>query len=56
MLSKSIGLPVVYDLVPTNLDERLTTETVIDQLSSCGIFADKGFIGLERQSQIFNLI
>ena len=54
MVSTLDGLPVIYDLVPANLDERLAAEAVIDQLSSCDIFADKGFIGLEWQSQIFD--
>jgi len=54
MVSTLDGLPVTYDLVPANLDERLAAEAVIDQLSFCDIFADKGFIGLEWQSQIFD--
>lgn len=48
------GLPVVYDLVPANFDERLAAEVVLDYLSFCDIFADKGFIGLERQPQLFD--
>lgn len=48
------GIPVVYDLVPANLDERLAAESVIDYLSCCDIFADKGFIGLEWQTNIFD--
>jgi hypothetical protein len=48
------GIPVVYDLVPANLDERLAAESVIDYLSSCDIFADKGFIGFEWQTSIFD--
>jgi hypothetical protein len=48
------GIPVVYDLVPANLDERLAAETIIDHLVYCDIFADKGFIGLEWQTQIFD--
>lgn len=48
------GIPVVYDLVPANLDERLAAESVIDYLSGCDIFADKGFIGLEWQTNIFD--
>jgi len=54
MVSTLYGLPVVYDLVSTNLDERLAAEAVIDQLSFSDIFADKGFTGLEWQSQIFD--
>lgn len=53
MVSTLNGLPIVYDLVPANLDERFAAEAVIDHLSGCDIFADKGFIGLEWQSQIF---
>lgn len=48
------GVPMVYDLVPANSDERLAAETVIDHLSSCDLFADKGFIGLEWQTRIFD--
>jgi hypothetical protein len=48
------GIPVVYDLVPANLDERLAAESVIDYLSCCDIFADKGFIGFEWQTSIFD--
>ena len=48
------GIPVVYDLVPANLDERLAAEAIIDHLVCCDIFADKGFIGLEWQTQVFD--
>jgi hypothetical protein len=53
MVSTLKGMPIVYDLVPANLDERLAAKAVIDYLSACDIFADMGFIGLEWQSQIF---
>jgi hypothetical protein len=39
------GLPVVYELVPANTDERAAAETVLGSLSGCTIVADKGFIG-----------
>jgi hypothetical protein len=48
------GIPVVYELVPANLDERLAAEAIIDQLSGCDLFGDKGFLGLEWQTQIFD--
>jgi hypothetical protein len=48
------GVPVVYDLVPANLDERLAAESVIDYLVGCDIFADKGFLGFEWQTSIFD--
>jgi len=53
-LSTLGGIPVAYELVPANLDERLAAEAVIDYLSSCDIFADKGFLGYEWQTSIFD--
>jgi len=54
VLSTLSGIPVAYELVPANLDERLAAEAVIDYLSSCDIFADKGFLGFEWQTRIFD--
>lgn len=48
------GIPIVYELVPANLDERLAAESVIGYLRGCTIFADKGFIGQEWQIRIFD--
>jgi hypothetical protein len=48
------GIPIVYDLVPANSDERCAAETVIDYFSFCDIFADKGFLGLKWQTFIFD--
>jgi hypothetical protein len=48
------GIPIVYDLVPANTDERKAAETVIDYFSFCDFFADKGFLGLNWQTQIFD--
>jgi hypothetical protein len=48
------GIPIVYDLVPANTDERRAAETVIDHFSFCDFFADKGFLGLKWQTQIFD--
>jgi hypothetical protein len=53
-ISTMRGIPVLYDLVPANADERLAAETIIDQLSGCDLFTDKGFIGLEWQTRIFD--
>jgi hypothetical protein len=53
-LSTLSGIPVAYELVPANLDERLAAEAVIDHLTSCDIFADKGFLGYEWQTSIFD--
>lgn len=48
------GIPIVYDLVPANTDERAAAEAVIDYFSFCDIFADKGFLGLKWQTRIFD--
>lgn len=54
MISTVEGLPIVYELVPANLDERLAAESVIDYLMGCDVFADKGFLGFEWQTSIFD--
>jgi hypothetical protein len=47
------GIPLFYELVPASTDERLAAECLIDHVSGCDICADKGFIGQEWQSQLF---
>jgi hypothetical protein len=54
VLSTLSGIPVVYELVPANLDERLAAEAIIDFPSNCDILADKGFLGFEWQTCIFD--
>jgi hypothetical protein len=53
-ISTMRGVPMLYDLVPANSDERLAAEAIIDQLAGCDLFTDKGFIGLEWQTKIFD--
>lgn len=48
------GIPVVYDLVPANTDERAAAETVIEYFSFCDFFGDKGFLGLDWQTEVFD--
>ena len=48
------GIPLLYDLVPANTDERAAAETVIDYFSFCDFFGDKGFLGLKWQTQILD--
>jgi hypothetical protein len=43
------GIPVVYELVPANSDERAAAEEVLDFVWGCDIFGDKGFLGEEWQ-------
>jgi len=52
MITTLEGLPVVYDLVPANTDERQAIEAVIDRISNATLIGDKGFIGVEWQDQI----
>jgi hypothetical protein len=49
-----LGIPIFYDLVPGNTDERLAAEAVLNHFVLCDIFCDKGFIGLRWQTQIFD--
>lgn len=48
------GIPIFYDLVPANTDERLAAEAVLNHFVLCDIFSDKGFIGLRWQTEIFD--
>ena len=52
MITTLDGLPVLYELVPANIEERQAAETVLDRLANAHIFGDKGFLGEEWQSQI----
>lgn len=53
MITTLTGLPIAYDLVAANTDERLAAEAVIDYLRNAVIIGDKGFIGTEWQNQMF---
>ena len=46
------GLPIVYELVPANTDERDAAEEVLEAVRQCDIFGDKGFIGVEWQEEV----
>lgn len=48
------GLPIVYDLVPANLDERQAAETVLGCVFQADVLGDKGFIGQDWQARILN--
>lgn len=52
MLTTLTGVPVVYDLVPANLDERDAAEAVLGRVSDCDIFSDKGFLGDDWQANV----
>ena len=46
------GLPVVFEMVAANTDEREAAEEVLCALRSCDVFGDKGFIGEEWQQKV----
>ena len=52
MVTTLSGLPLVYDLVPANTDERAAAETVLVDIQGCTILADKGFIGVDWQADV----
>jgi len=53
-LSTFDGLPVAYELVPANTDERDAAETVLTYLRGAHVFGDKGFIGADWQADIYD--
>jgi len=53
-LSTLDGVPVVYELVPANTDERVAAETVLAHVHNCDILCDKGFIGTEWQTEQYD--
>jgi len=53
MLCTLEGIPVAYELVPANTDERDGADTVLSCLRNCDILGDKGFIGEEWQTEHF---
>lgn len=52
LLSTCDGLPLVYNLVPANTDERLAAESVLYEVNDCDILGDKGFLGTDWQATI----
>jgi hypothetical protein len=54
MLSTLEGIPIAYDLVSANTDERQAVEGVLKVVNGCDIYGDKGFIGQDWQENILN--
>lgn len=52
LLSTLNGIPVVFDLVPADTEERLAVNGILDQVQNRDIFGDKGFIGDDWQQEI----
>lgn len=51
MLTTLDGLPVAYELVPANTDERDAADDLLPLLHQCHVFTDKGFIDDDWQAQ-----
>ena len=54
MVTTLEGVPVAYELVPANTDERVAADTVLENFWQSDIFADKGFIGEDWQTEQFD--
>ena len=52
VLSTLKGLPIAYDLVCANTDERKAVEGVVQVVCGCDIYGDKGFIGRDWQQEV----
>ena len=52
MITTMNGIPIAYDLVPANTDERKAAEAVLMNLQNATVIGDKGFIGAQWQSKI----
>ncbi len=52
MLSTWNGIPIAYDLVPANTDERVAALCVLKTIQHSHIYADKGFISADWQQAI----
>ncbi|MEM9955083.1 MAG: IS982 family transposase [Chloroflexota bacterium] len=52
MVSTLDGIPIVYDLVAANTDERQAIETLLDAFTGVTLIGDKGFIGTDWQAQV----
>lgn len=54
MLSTLEGIPIAYELVSANTDERQAVEGVLEVVNGCDIYGDQGFIGQDWQENILN--
>lgn len=53
LLSTWDGIPIAYDLVPANTDERVAVESLFDTIRGCTLYGDKGFIDSDWQHQLY---
>ena len=53
LVSSLEGIPVLYELVSANTEERQAAETLLAYFSNVEFIGDKGFLGEEWQAQIY---
>lgn len=53
MVSSLDGIPILYELVSANTEERQAAETLLVYFSNAHFIGDKGFLGEEWQDQIY---
>ena len=51
-ISTLSGIPIAYDLVPANIDERQAAEALLEQVRGFDLIGDKGFVGQAWQAEI----
>jgi len=52
MIATLEGVPVCYDLVPANTDERVAAEQLLETVKHAQVLGDKGFIGAFWQQEM----
>jgi hypothetical protein len=52
MLTTLDGIPLLYDLVPANWEERDAADVLLQRVQDCDIFGDKGFLGQTWQAEV----
>ncbi len=52
MLTTLDGIPLLYDLVPANWEERDAADVLLQRVQNCDIFGDKGFLGQAWQAEV----
>jgi hypothetical protein len=52
MLTTLDGLPLLYDLVPANWEERDAADVLLQRVRDCDVFGDRGFLGHEWQASV----
>lgn len=54
LVSSLEGIPILYELVSANTEERQAAETLLAYFSNAQFIGDKGFLGDEWQAQIYD--